>query len=192
MTLRRWLTAKYDWTGLSGLLYKSLPLTILAFLVTAVAVILFAYSQNFHAETIIHFGHKFEMWAIIGVFIIIFIPNLARMWWFIILKPKVKIKFMTYVKGLRDLFVHMFTQKRTLGCDDSYSRWLIHMILVFGYLGLLFTTVALDWFGTSNLFIIGLGYVMSVALFALTFIFVRGRIKKNKELNKFSQPSDWL
>ncbi|HDP55346.1 MAG TPA: 4Fe-4S dicluster domain-containing protein [Bacteroidetes bacterium] len=192
MTLRRWLTAKYDWTGLSGLLYKSLPLTSLAFFITAVAVILFAYSQNFDAETIMHFGHKFEMWAIIGVFTIIFIPNLARMWWFIILKPKVKVKFMTYVKGMQDLFVHMFTQKRTLGCDDSYLRWLIHMVIVFGYLGLLFTTVALDWFGTSSMFIILLGYVMSISLFALTFIFVRGRIKKNKELNKFSQPSDWL
>jgi len=27
MSLRRWLTAKYDWTGLSGLLYKSFALT---------------------------------------------------------------------------------------------------------------------------------------------------------------------
>lgn len=192
MSLRRWLTAKYDWTGLSGLLYKSLPATILALLLTAAAVIWFAFSQNFDVETIMHFGHKFEMWAIIGVFTIIFIPNLARMWWFTILKPKVKVKFITYVKSMVELFTHMFTQKRTLGCDDSYSRWLIHMIIVFGYLGLLFTTVALDWFGTTSLFVVLLGYVMSIALFALTFIFVRGRIQKNKELNKFSQPSDWL
>jgi ferredoxin len=192
MSLRRWLTAKYDWTGLSGLLYKSLPLTVLAFIVTTLAVIFFAYSQNFDVETIMHFGHKFEMWAIIGVFTIIFIPNLARMWWFVILKPKVKVKFTTYLKAMQDLFVHMFTQKRTLGCDDSHSRWLIHMIVVFGYLGLLFTTVVLDWFGTSSMFVIILGYVLSIALFTLTFVFVRGRIKKNKELNKFSQPSDWL
>ncbi len=39
MSLRRWLTSQYDWTGLSGLLYKSLPLTIIAFLLTAIGVI---------------------------------------------------------------------------------------------------------------------------------------------------------
>jgi len=192
MTLRRWLTAKYDWTGLSGLLYKSLPLTIFAFIATTLAVILFAFSQNFDTETIMRMGHKLEMWLILSIFVIIFIPNLARMWWFIILKPKVKVNLATYFKGLKELFIHMFTQKRTLSCDDSYARWLIHMIIVFGYLGLLFSTVALDWFGTSNIFIVVIGYVMSVSLFTLTFVFVRGRIKKNRELNKFSQPSDWL
>jgi ferredoxin len=192
MSLRRWLTAKYDWTGLSGLLYKYLPVTIFAFIATALAVLFFAAAKNFDVETIMHFGHQFEMWAIIGVFTIILIPNLARMWWFIILKPKINVKFMTYVKTMGELFTHMFTQKRTLGCDDSQSRWFIHMIIVFGYLLLLFTTVVLDWFGTSNLFIIILGYAESIVLFSLTFIFMRGRIQKNKELNKFSQPSDWL
>lgn len=192
MTLRRWLTAKYDWTGLSGLLYKYLPLTIFAFIATAIAVLFFAVSKNFDTETIMHFGHQFEMWAIIGVFTLILIPNLARMWWFIILKPGLKVKFMDYVKGMGELFTHMFTQKRTLGCDDSYSRWLIHLIIVFGYLTLLLTTVVLDWFGTSNIFIIALGYIESVMLFTLTFIFVRGRILKNREVNRHSQPSDWL
>ncbi|OFX21098.1 MAG: hypothetical protein A2041_05715 [Bacteroidetes bacterium GWA2_31_9b] len=192
MSLRRWLTAKYDWTGLSGLMYKYLPFTIFAFLATALAVILFAFSKSFEVDTIMHFGHQFEMWAIIIVFTAILIPNLARMWWFVILKPKIKVKFLTYVKGMQELFTHMFTQKRTLGCDDSQSRWLIHLIIVLGYLSLLFTTVVLDWFGTNSLFIILLGYAESIVLFTLTFIFVRGRIKKNKELNKFSQPSDWL
>ncbi|MGE0088830.1 MAG: 4Fe-4S dicluster domain-containing protein [Bacteroidales bacterium] len=192
MSLRRWLTAKYDWTGLSGLLYRYLPVTIFAFIITALAVLFFAAAKNFDVGTIMHFGHQFEMWAIIGVFTIILIPNLARMWWFVILKPKIKVTFMTYVKTMGELFIHMFTQKRTLGCDDSQSRWFIHLVIVFGYLLLLFTTVVLDWFGTRNMFIIILGYVESIVLFTLTFIFVRGRIIKNQEQNKFSQPSDWL
>jgi quinone-modifying oxidoreductase subunit QmoC len=66
------------------------------------------------------------------------------------------------------------------------------MILVFGYLALLFTTVVLDWFGTENMFIIVLGYVESIVIFTITFVFVLGRIRKNKEVNKFSQPSDWF
>lgn len=192
MSLRRWLTAKYDWTGLSGWLYKSLFFSLFAFIATALAVIWFSAKLNYDVEAIMHFGHQFEMIAIGGVFAIILIPNLLRMWWFVILKPGIKIKFKTYIQSAKDLFVHMFTQKRTLGCDDSYSRWLMHMILVFGYLALLFTTVVLDWFGTENMFIIVLGYVESIVIFTITFVFVLGRIRKNKEVNKFSQPSDWF
>lgn len=192
MTLRRWLTAKYDWTGLSGLIHRSLGFTLFAFVFTALAVVYFAFYKDFNVTEIIHFGHKFEMWAIIGVFSLILVPNLIRMWWFIILKPKLKVKFMTYVKSIADLFVHMFTQKRTLGCDDSQARWLLHLIMVLGYLSLLFTTVVLDWFNTSSMFVIVLGYVESIVLFTITALFVRGRILKNREFNTFSQPSDWF
>jgi quinone-modifying oxidoreductase subunit QmoC len=47
MALRRWLTSVYDWTGLSGLLYKSLPLSIFAFILTALGVIIFSIYQKF-------------------------------------------------------------------------------------------------------------------------------------------------
>ena len=42
MSLRRWLTAKYDWTGLSGLFYKYLPATVAAMLLVLAGVILLA------------------------------------------------------------------------------------------------------------------------------------------------------
>lgn len=192
MSLRRWLTSKYDWTGLSGLLYKYLPLSISALIVTAVGVILFAAFKSFNIETIMHSGHNFEMIAIASVFTLIFIPNLARMWWFTIRKPKVKVPLLTYFKGLWDLIVHMFTQKRSLDCDDNRFRWLEHFMLVIGYLTLLFTTVVLDWFSADSLFVIVLGYVVSAIIFVVTIDFVYDRIKKQKELSKFSQPSDWM
>lgn len=192
MSLRRWLTAKYDWTGLAGLFYRSLFFSLFAFVITALAVIWFGMKLNFDVEKIMHYGHLFEMLAIGGVFVVILIPNLIRMWYFIILKPKRKVKFKTYLTSAKELFIHMFTQKRTLGCDDSYSRWLLHMILVFGYLSLLFTTVVLDWFGTNSMFVILLGYIESIVIFTITFVFVLGRIRKNKEMNRFSQPSDWF
>ena len=53
MSLRRWLTAKYDWTGLSGKLYKSLPLTIIAFVLALIGVIYFAFIQNFELEKLL-------------------------------------------------------------------------------------------------------------------------------------------
>jgi len=192
MALRRWLTSIYDWTGLSGLLYKSLPISIAAFLLAAIGVIIFAFNMDFQLETIMHIGHYFEMIAIGSVFTFILLPNIIRMWWFIIIKPGIKVSFVTYLKSTWELLVHMFTQKRSLGCDDNQFRWFEHLILVLGYLSLLFATVFLDWFSSENIFIIILGYVESAVIFVVTFDFVRGRIKKNKEMSKFSQPSDWF
>jgi quinone-modifying oxidoreductase subunit QmoC len=192
MSLRRWLTAEYDWTKLSGLLYRSLPITLMAFLLTAIGVIVYGAHEKFNLEEIMHSGHTFEMLAITAVFGLILLPNIIRMWFLIILKPKIKVSFIKYITGFGDLIVHMFTQKRALGCDDNKFRWFEHFILVIGYLGLLLTTVALDWFSSENLYIIIFGYVLSILVFVVTIDFVWGRIKKSKEISKYSQPSDWM
>jgi quinone-modifying oxidoreductase subunit QmoC len=192
MSLRRWLTSVYDWTGLSGLLYKSLPLSIIAFVLTALAVVLYAAHVDFNLETVMHVGHYFEMIAIASVFTIILLPNIIRMWWLVIGKPKVNVPVKTYFTAIGELIVHMFTQKRALGCDDNQFRWFEHFILVVGYLTLLFTTVFLDWFSSTNMFVISLGYVESIIIFLVTIDFVSSRIRKSKVVSSHSQPSDWF
>ena len=192
MSLRRWLTAKYDWTGLSGLLYKSLATSVFAFLLLAVAVIWFGSYEHFNITSIMHYGHYFEMAAITLVFALVLLPNIIRMWWFTIYQPGIKAPLSAYVKSLQELIVHMFTQKRALGCDDNQIRWFEHFILVLGYLLLLFTTVFLNWFETKNLFIIILGYIESIIIFVVTFDFVRRRIQKEQAVSKHSHPSDWF
>ncbi len=192
MSLRRWLTAKYDWTGLSGLLYKSLAASIAAFVFLAAVVVWFGAYEHFHLETVMHFGHLFEMAAISLVFLLILLPNIIHMWWLTVVKSDKHVPLATYFKALGELIVHMFTQKRALGCDDNQFRWLEHFILVLSYLSLLFTTVFLDWFSTNSMVIIVLGYVESALIFIVTFDFVRHRIIKDKEISKHSQPSDWL
>jgi quinone-modifying oxidoreductase subunit QmoC len=193
MSLRRWLTSKYDWTGLSGVLYRSLSATILALILVFAANLIFANSLAWNLKNMMHIGHIFEMSAIFMVLMVIFIPNLLRMWNFTILKPKIKASVRVYFNALGDLFVHMFTQKRMKDCETKDNfRWLEHFILVISYLLLLFTTVFLNWFNTESLFVIVLGYVESFFIFIITIDFVSSRIKKNKALNKFSQPSDWL
>ena len=192
MSLRRWLIAKYDWTGLSGLLYKSLTASVAAFVVLAGLVVWFGAYEHFHLETIMHYGHLFEMFAISIVFTIILLPNIIHMWWFSVYKTGTKAPVTAYFKAIGELIVHMFTQKRALGCDDNQFRWFEHFILVLGYLSLLFTTVFLDWFSTQSMFIIVLGYIESVIIFVVTFDFVRRRIQKDQEISKHSQPSDWF
>jgi ferredoxin len=191
MTLRRWLTSKYDWTGLSAFFYKFPFLTPILFLLLAIGVVFYAYLENYNVEKIMNVGHYFEFFAVLTVGVTILLPNLIRMWWFLIGKQKIKVPFKQYLIQFKELIVHMFTQKRALSCPENKFRWFEHFILVLGYLGLLFTTVVLGWLHTDNLFIIILGYIESAVIFIVTADFVYGRIKKNKELNKFSHPSDW-
>jgi len=192
MSLRRWLTTVYDWTGLSGLLYKSLPVTILAFIFSAIAVIAYCIYEGFNLEKIMHFGHLFEMIAIGSVAAVILIPNIIRMWWFIIGKPRIKVPVKLYFSAMGELFIHMFTQKRALGCEENRLRWFEHFIMVIGYLSLLFATVFLNWFSTSSMFTIVFGYIVSFIVFGVTIDFVASRIKKGREVSKHSQPSDWF
>ncbi len=192
MSLRRWLIARYDWTGLSGLLYKSPWASAVAFILLAMLVIWFGISKNFQLDPMMHYGHLFEMIAIVCVFSLILFPNLIRMWWLTVYKNGVRAPVAKYLKTLADLIVHMFTQKRTLDCDENQVRWFEHFILVLGYLSLLFTTVFLDWFSTQNTGIILLGYLESTLIFVVTFDFMRRRIQKNKEISKHSHPSDWF
>jgi ferredoxin len=100
MSLRRLLIAKYDWTGLSGLLYKNLTAYIIAFLIIIAAIIGLAVGNVFNQDQWLEYGHFFEMAAIGSVFAIILLPNIIRMWWFTVLKPKTKVKFNSYVRAL--------------------------------------------------------------------------------------------
>ena len=118
--------------------------------------------------------------------------NIFRMWRLSVYKAEGNIPIKVYAKALGELLVHMFTQKRTLGCDDSQLRWFEHLVLVFGYLTLLFTTVFLDWFSTGSQVIILLGYAESAVIFVITLLFMADRITRNKEVSKHSHPSDWL
>jgi quinone-modifying oxidoreductase subunit QmoC len=192
MSLRRWLTAKYDWTGLSGIFYRSLGAMIFAFLIIIAAVIAFAAKMNFNVDKIMLYGHYFEIIAISAVATIILLPNIIRMYYFSMIKNGIKVKLSDYFKHLDALFVHMFTQKRANECDDNSTRWLLHLILVIAYLSLLLTTVLLNWFETSSLFVIWLGYIESAAIFIITAVFIFWRVNKNNETAKHSQPSDWF
>jgi len=192
MSLRRWLITRYDWTGLSGLFYTSLPALIIGFILVAVLIIGIGFIKQFNTEALMHFGHNFEKFAILGVASLILFPNIIRMFWYTVIKGKIKAPFNAYIRGIWDLILHMFTQKNTLKCKENTFRWFEHLIIVFGYLLLLFTTVFLNWFSTENIFIIWLGYIAGGVIFVFTFDFILSRIRKNKEINKFSHPSDWL
>lgn len=195
MSLRRYLISKYDWTGISGLLFRNIIAYIIAFImvIAAIAALYSGYSLT-HAQWL-HYGHFFEMLAIAGVFVIILLPNIIRMWWFTLWHKTRIFPMKQYFIAMGELFIHMFTQKRSLTCNTSNDNkiwWFEHFILVIGYLGLLFTTVFLDWFSTENKGIILLGYLLSSVVFIVTFEFIIRRFRKKNEKSTFTHPSDWF
>ncbi len=192
MSIRRWLTAKYDWTGLAGLFYKSLPALIIGFILVAIGVFAIGFVKGFDHEAVMHFGHKLEFWLIISVFTLILVPNILRMFYFTVIKPKVKASIGSYVEAVGTLFLHMFTQIKTLKCDKQTVRWLEHLLVVLGYLGLLVITVFLDWFGTENKIIIYAGYITGGLVFIFTALLLISRLGKEREVNRYSQPTDWF
>jgi len=192
MSVRRWLTAKYDWTGLAGLFYKSLSALIIAFVLVAIGIVAMGFVKDFNSEAVMHFGHILEFYLILTVFTIILIPNILRMFYFTVIKAKVNAPFGSYITAIGSLIVHMFTQIKTLKCDKQTVRWLEHFLVVMGYLGLLVITVFLDWFGTENQIIIYMGYITGGLVFVFTFLLMISRLSKARELNKYSQPTDWF
>jgi ferredoxin len=192
MSVRRWLTVKYDWTGLAGLFYKSLTALIIAFVLIAIGVVVIGFVKDFNHEAIMHFGHSLEFYLILAVFTVILIPNILRMFYFTVIRHKVNAPLGSYITAIGNLFGHMFTQIKTLKCDKQTVRWLEHLLVVLGYLGLLVITVYLDWFFTENQTIIYLGYITGFLVFVLTFLLMISRINKTSELNKYSHQTDWF
>jgi ferredoxin len=192
MSLRRYLISVYDWTGLAKLFYKSKTALIGGLTIIALIVLGFVWQKQFDLHPIMHIGHYFEMFAILSVATIILIPNIIRMYWFTVKKENIKVPFKIYISELKDLILHFLTQKKFLTCEDYKFRWFEHLLIVYGYLLLLFTTVFLDWLATDYQIIQWFGYIVSTILFVFTFDFVLGRIKKDKEINKNSHSSDWL
>jgi ferredoxin len=195
MAVRRYLIASYDWTRISGFLFKSLVAYIVAFLAIAIGIASVYFGGVLTQEEWLHYGHYFEMMAIGSVFVVILLPNIIRMWYFTIGKKKLKFDFKIYLSELKQLFVHMFTQKRTLECDDTKenkSWWIEHLLLVIGYLSLLFTTVFLNWFGTGSSIVVVMGYIFSAMIFVVTFDFIVKKIKKKTRRNSTFHYSDWF
>jgi len=195
MSVRRWLISKYDWTGISGLFYTSKIALFTAFILVGIAFITVAFVKKFNTEELMHFGHQFEQYLIYAVFVLIIIPNIFRMFWFTIIKNKIKVPVSLYITGFPTFILHMFTQKNSLKCDDNNSafrRWFEHLLVVTGYLGLLILTVFFNWFTTENPVVIWLGYIVGGLVFVFTFDFIIARSRKKKEITKFSHTTDWL
>jgi len=149
MGIRRWLTAQYDFTGISKLLYRSWEAELAAILALALLTGVGFFSFGFlrgggnlsvydgpGAFLPAHDIHIFDwtMGAILGVLLAI---NCLRMWFFTMRSEQaLPVSLSLYVRHLFTVPLHFFTQKSFRDCNHK-RPWITHFVLMLSYLTML-------------------------------------------------------
>lgn len=213
MAARRYLTSRYDWTGLSRRIYLSKAWDVAAVLVVALSVVaLFAFlhgplvldhvALNTFAPVRWVEAGDLVMAAVLSFFLL---TNAARMAvWVLGDEGAPAIRPSAFIRAVPEFVVNFATQKRWRRCGidedtpQENGRWLTHLILVSGYLTMLtLIVVFLRWFQTDAVHPFYhpqrlLGYYATAALLYGTVTFMVGRWRKQDEIHKFSEATDWM
>lgn len=208
MSMRRWLTGKYDFTGLASRFYRS-PATQLA----AMALIALLTGAGFVAYGTLQAGgtlavydgpgaflperavHVFD-WIMGGTLFALLAVNVARMWWFTMRADGgVRAPLSAYAKHFLLLPFHLLTQHRYSQCK-SRRPWGIHLALMLGYATMLVLIVfflplmqagpEIRW--EVHVF----GYLAAGGLLVGGILALRGRLDRTMAHHKRSHPSDWI
>jgi len=212
MAMRRYLTARYDWTGLARRFYTSHWFELVAIVIigTLVGLLFTVFNPNgivteLNPDGGVKINQMFPVkWVHLGDWIMaaaiasLLITNIARMWYFTVWKDKgLKIPFRLYLAEAWNLAVHFATQKSFKKCD-SKKYWAAHWLLMSGYT-VMFTLIVmfLPWFQTETIYHWYqpqrlLGYYATIGLIIGLVYFLVGRVRKNAETFKLSHLSDWL
>ena len=137
----------------------------------------------------------------ISVFLIplfFLISNAVRMYWFTMHQgERVKIPFYLYFIEARAYVLHSVTHKKLRECPEKI-RWPKHWRLALGCT-MMFVILFffLRWFQTDNLYPIyhpqrWLGYLATFLIVIGSIDILIGRIKKEKEIYKFSELEDFI
>ncbi len=206
MSLRRWLTSRYDFTGLSRLFYRSwkaeLAALVLVALVTGIGFLGFGLS---HGDIRVYDGpraflpssavHVFD-WLMAALLAALLTVNATRMWWFTTGgNPRLRVPLASYLRRLPLLPFHFLTQRRYADCERGRA-WLIHLALMLSYLTMLVLIMfflhgmqagpAIRWA------LHGPGYLASLGLLAAVVYAIQGRLRKTAPHLQHSHESDWI
>jgi quinone-modifying oxidoreductase subunit QmoC len=207
MSLRRWLTSKYDFTGISRLFYRSgkieLAAVVGAAILTGLGFVLWAVLRGgsihqydgasaFMPSASIHI---FD-WVLAGVLLVLLLTNCVRMWWFTMGRDKtIRIPPSLYIKKLYSLPLHFFTQKRYAKCERK-RPWAIHLALMLSYVTMLILIMFFLHDMASGPGIVWpahvFGILATVGLLGTTIYAIRGRLKKSEPLYAHSHETDWI
>ena len=202
MAARRWLTTQYDWTGLAKRLYLSEAWEIGALGVVALGIVLlFVF---FHGPIVTDrvSVNTFApvMWIEIGDLAMAFIlsafllSNAFRMFRFVMAGTHIPLRL--YLSEAWAFPLHFATQKKWRECGEDRTRWLKHFILVTGYMTMMtLIIVCIRWFQVDDSswhFTSIFGYYATAVLLYITVDMFLSRLKKEADLHRYSEPTDWL
>jgi len=212
MSLRRYLTSMYDWTGLSRRFYTSKLYEIGGILVLAALILgLFLGFATIPAEgqrltaaggvalnafapaRLVHLA-DFLMAGFLSFFLL---SNIFNMYLKTVVKDKsVKVPLLLHIKEAWRLLWNFATQPTLTKCKPRLF-WVFHFLLVTGYVSL-FTMIVmfLPWFQTDAIHAWWhpqrlLGYYATVSLLAGITYFTVQRLRKANQNSKFSHYTDW-
>jgi quinone-modifying oxidoreductase subunit QmoC len=207
MAARRYLTAMYDWTGLGKKFYVSTRWELGA--IAMVGLFVVALFALFHGPVV---TDRVELntfapvkwvelgdWAMGGLLALLLLSNGFRMArWAMGTGRRFRVPLALYLRKLPVLIEHFATQKRWRGCEGPNTRWLKHFLLVTGYVTMMVLVIVfLRWFQTDEIVPLYhptrlFGYYATAALLYVTADFLWGRLRKQDNIHKHSEPTDWI
>ncbi len=208
MSMRRWLTAQYDFTGISKLFYRSWKAELTAILLVALATGAGFLAYGFlggGGDLSIYDGpraflpasgvHLFD-WVMAITLSSLLLVNCVRMWRFTMSDERsAPVSASAYLRHLWLLPQHFLTQKRYRECGDR-RPWAKHLVLMLSYVGMLVLIMfflrsmqagpAVDWR------VHAFGYAASAGLLVTAVLALRGRLAKSAPYHRHSHETDWI
>lgn len=207
MSLRRWLTSRYDFTGLARLFYRSWKAELAALVVVALFTMAGFLVMGFTLG-----GGDFNVYAgpgalfpapivhiidllLAGLLVTLLAVNVLRMWWFTTgSDPTLRAGPWLYLKHAALLPFHFFTQARYRQCERK-SPWAIHLGIFLGWITMEVLVVIFietlhrpqtHW-GAHVM-----GYLATVALLFGAGYAMAGRLRRRETHYRHTHPTDWM
>jgi ferredoxin len=216
MGLRRYLTSRYDWTGISRLFYTSKAFEALSILLVATLVGLAFYF--FHgpmltdrvALNVFAPNTTIEILDLILLAVLSFflLSNAFRMSQAVMANPGdpilsggsiFGIPVQAYLSEAKEFVVQFITQRRfdTCGTRSQRTQWIVHLLIMTGYsIVFLLVVLGIRWFQRDEIYALWhpvrlLGYYATFAiLYGVSYAIV-GRLKKSKSVYRHTHSTDW-
>jgi ferredoxin len=209
MTTRRFLAARYDWTGMASRLSRSRAWYVGS--LVGAALLMVALIVGFHvwykqlpagdfATTPMSLEHMFPMMVYFALIVTLgplalLLSQGLRMWWFTMRGGGAHIPISAYLGQARVYALHSVAQPLMRKCKDTF-RWKWHWMLGTGLvIKLTILVFALRWFQTDTIHPLlhpqrWLGYLMTVLLLAGAGGILLCRIRGATEACKSSELRD--
>lgn len=213
MTLRRYLVAQYDFTGIASKVLGSGIGEVMALVL--VGLLVFGLALWYHLVYVeLEFGdlvttamgmeHMFPLieyftYAVFAIPALIIGINIARMHRFTMGKHlHFPIPLRYYFTEAKTFLLHMFSHKNMRECNDPMhrKRWIKHWLLAFAVSAkCIIVLFFLSWFQTDGIYPIynpqrWVGYLIALALLIVPAEILISRWQHRASVHKFSEPSD--